>query len=77
MIKVEDTLFKGRAFVTRDNEGTWLYSEMPVLEENRYMLSKEHRNKNAFVKLTQLDGLALPILLGEPDLTMVRTYKQI
>lgn len=67
MLEINGVKFKGRAFIASTVKETWAFSEMPVKTEDGYMISEEFRNREAFIKVSQLKGDVLPILLGEPE----------
>jgi hypothetical protein len=68
MLEINGVEFKGRAYIASTTKGTWAFSEMPVkTEDGEYMISEEFRNREAFIKISQLKGDLLPILFGEPE----------
>lgn len=67
MLNINGIEFKGRAYITSTVKETWVFSEMPVKTESGYMISEEFRNREAFIKVSQMKGDQLPILFGEPE----------
>lgn len=68
MLEINGVEFKGRAYIASTTKWTWAFSEMPVkTEDGEYMISEEFRNREAFIKISQLKGDLLPILFGEPE----------